>query len=255
MDRLDRAAYLRRIGYHGPLEPTLATLRALHRAHMIAVPFENLDIREGRELALDEAGLFDKIVHRRRGGFCYELNGLFAALLSDLDFDVTLLAARVADERGGFGPEFDHLVLLVRLEDRWLADVGFGRSFPEPLRLDEPGEQAQDEGMYRIAYNEAQWIFLQRDDLGNWREQYAFTLQPRRLADFAAECRTKQASPFWTGRTICTRATPDGRITISDMKLIVTLRDERRELLLSGPEEYMATLREHFGIELPYNSP
>src|SRR3712207_4121225 len=81
MDRLDRAAYVRRIDYYGSLEPTLETLRALPRAHMIAVPFENLDIREGRALVLDEVGLFDKIVHRRRGGFCYELNGLFAALL------------------------------------------------------------------------------------------------------------------------------------------------------------------------------
>src|SRR5919109_1202974 len=99
-------AYLDRIGYRGPLEPTAETLRALHVAHLLGVPFENLNIGMGWPIVLDEAALFDKIVVRRRGGFCYELNGLFAALLRELGFDVTLLSAGVARQDGGFGPEF-----------------------------------------------------------------------------------------------------------------------------------------------------
>src|SRR5262245_34969656 len=110
-------AYLDRINYHGPREPTAEALRALHRAHMLAVPFENLDIRLGRPIVLGEAALYDKIVRRRRGGFCHELNGLFATLLRELGFDVTMLSARVARVAGGFGPEFDHLTLLV--QSRW----------------------------------------------------------------------------------------------------------------------------------------
>src|SRR4051812_2868960 len=111
---MDVQAYLRRINYRGELAPTAATLRELHRAHLLAVPFENLDIHLGRPILLDEQALFDKIVAHRRGGFCYELNGLFALLLRDLGFEVTLLAAGVARADGGFGPEFDHLTLLVQ---------------------------------------------------------------------------------------------------------------------------------------------
>src|SRR5437762_14222540 len=97
-------AYLQRINYRGSPEPNAQTLRELHRAHMLTVPFENLDIHLGRPITLGQAALFDKIVTRRRGGFCYELNGLFAALLRALGFDVTMLSARVARADGSFGP-------------------------------------------------------------------------------------------------------------------------------------------------------
>ena len=111
---MNSSAYLRRISYRGERAPTAATLEELHRAHLLAVPFENLDIHLGRPIVLEPDPLFDKIVTRRRGGFCYELNGLFVLLLRDLGFEVTLLAAGVARADGGFGPEFDHLTLLVR---------------------------------------------------------------------------------------------------------------------------------------------
>src|SRR5262245_27861823 len=124
-------AYLGRIGYTGSRAPTLEVLRALHRAHLYAVPFENLDIHAGRRIVLDQDALFQKVVTHRRGGFCYELNGLFAALLRKLGFDVTLLSGRVHND-GGFGPEYDHMTLLVKLDGRWLADVGFGSSFHDP---------------------------------------------------------------------------------------------------------------------------
>jgi len=247
---MDITAYLQRIDYQGSPAPTAETLRALHRAHLLAVPFENLDIHLGRPIILDEKRLFHKIVERRRGGFCYELNGLFAALLRELGFDVTLLSARVYDN-GDFGPEFDHLVLLVQLEERWLADVGFGDSFREPLRLDEPGDQIQDGCVYRIAHDGTDWTMLERGEEGIC-DGYKFTLQPRRLADFADMCHYQQTSPdsHFTQRRICSRATPEGRITLSDMKLIVSARGERRERLLDSQEEYAAMLREHFGIDL-----
>jgi len=140
------SAYLQRLNYTGPLIPTAITLRALMQAQLLAVPFENLDIHLGQPIVPDESAFFQKIVERQRGGFCYELNGLFAALLPKLGFEVTLFSARVAGENGRFGPEFDHLTLLVQLEERWLADVGFGECFREPLRLDEPGEQVQPGG-------------------------------------------------------------------------------------------------------------
>jgi N-hydroxyarylamine O-acetyltransferase len=139
----DTKAYLERINYHGPLVPAAETLRGLQVAHLLTVPFENLSIHAGQPIVLEDDALFTKIVTNRRGGFCYEANGLFAALLQALGFDVTMLSAGVANANGKFGPDFDHMALMVQLEERWLVDVGFGDSFFEPLLLDEAGEQQQ----------------------------------------------------------------------------------------------------------------
>jgi|SRR5581483_2518153 len=132
---MDIEAYLKRIGYSGAAEPTLDTLRRLHLAHLQTIPFENLDISRGRKIVIDQDAFVHKIVEERRGGFCYELNGAFAALLSALGFHVTLLSGRVRKSDGSDGFEFDHLTLRVDLEEPWVADVGFGDCFLEPLPL------------------------------------------------------------------------------------------------------------------------
>jgi N-hydroxyarylamine O-acetyltransferase len=129
---VDVDAYLARIGYTGAREPGERVLAELHRAHMLAVPFENLDIHLGVENVLDPEHVFDKIVTRRRGGWCYELNGLFALLLEALGFEVTRYSAAVVVSEPT--PDFVHLTLRVDLDRPWLADVGFGASFTRPLR-------------------------------------------------------------------------------------------------------------------------
>jgi N-hydroxyarylamine O-acetyltransferase len=245
-------AYLARIGYTGPVAPTLPVLRALHRCHMLAVPFENLDISRGRTIVLDEESLVRKIVEERRGGFCYEMNGAFAALLRAMEFQVTLLSARVARQDASVGPEFDHLALRVELECPWLADVGFGDSFIEPLSL-LPGIAQQDAGsLYRII--ETAGVFqLQKYETGNtWKDLYQFTLQPRRLQEFAAMCQYHQTSPdsSFTRRRLCTRATPEGRVTLSDMKLVISQNGEKREHMLGSEEEWRAALRRYFEVGL-----
>jgi N-hydroxyarylamine O-acetyltransferase len=248
---MDIQPYLDRIHYHGPLTPTLETLRALHYAHILAVPFENLDIPLQRPIVLDEAQLYDKIVRRRRGGFCYELNGTFVMLLRALGFDVQLLAARVFNGQGELGIEFDHMALLVQLEERWLADVGFGDSFCEPLRLDEHGAQREGERMYRIAAGKPYWTYFQREH-GEWRAEYLFTLQPYQLAAFADGCHYHQTSPDspFTRRRICSRATPNGRVTLSDMKLIITTNGDKREHDVASEAAHVSLLQEHFGVVL-----
>src|SRR5512132_3541091 len=164
---LDTNAYLERIKYYGSLVPAAETLRALQVAHLLTVPFENLSIHAGQAIVLDDEALFTKIVTNKRGGFCYEANGLFAALLRALGFDVTMLSAGVANANGGFGPEFDHMALMVRLVERWLVDVGFGDSFREPLLLDGRAEQMQGERSYRIdPDNEGRLILMQREGSG-----------------------------------------------------------------------------------------
>jgi N-hydroxyarylamine O-acetyltransferase len=248
---IDVDAYLNRIGYSGSRTPDAATLRALHLAHMLTVPFENLDIHLGRQILLDEAKFFEKIVTRGRGGFCYELNGLFAALLRCLNFDVTLLSARVYNGEK-FGPEFDHMVLLVENEERQLADVGFGDSFIEPLRFDDPGEQVQGGIAYRIEREDNVCRMHQRHPGEEWRISYEFTLQPRRLADFCETCRWQQTSPesIFTQKRVCSVATPRGRITLSDMKLIVTENGNRTEQTLSEKEDFNEVLKRYFHFEL-----
>lgn len=246
---MDIQRYLERINYHGSLEPTFQTLRALHEAHLLAVPFENLDIHLGREIVLDEARLWTKIVEHRRGGFCYELNGMFALLLRTLGFQVEMLSAGVARSTGGFGPEFDHMTLLVHLEQDWLADVGFGESFHQPLQMQPSLVQFQDSGRYRLGREEAFWVYQEWNDA--WKPAYRFTLQPHELSDFAAMCRYQQTSPesHFTRQRVCTLAKPTGRITLSDQRLITTLDGERTERLLT-PEEYQTVLGEQFGIVL-----
>lgn len=244
---VDIQKYLERINYHGSLDPTLQTLRALHETHLLAVPFENLDIHLGRAIVLDEASLWTKIVEHKRGGFCYELNGLFALLLRTLGFPVDMLSAAVANSTGGFGPEFDHLTLLVHLEEDWLADVGFGESFRQPLRMQAALAQPQDRGSYRLERAGISWIYQEWD--GAWKPAYRFTLQPHELRDFAAMCRYQQTSPesHFTQKRVCSLATRSGRITLSDQRLITTNDGERTEYLLTD-EEYQTVLAEQFGI-------
>jgi len=249
---VDTSSYLVRIAYGGPKEVNAGTLRALHRAHLLAVPFENLDIHLGRKITTDEAAILNKVTVLRRGGFCYELNGAFAALLRALGFQVTMLSARVARANGDEGPEFDHLTLRVDLDDSWLADVGFGESFVEPLRLEAGREQLDPTGTYRLL---AQGERLRMEKFvtdGTWKPQYSFSLQPRRLEEFAGMCRYHQTSPesSFTQKRICSRATPDGRITLSEMKLITTSKGEREERSLVSEQEWNSILRKRFGILL-----
>lgn len=249
---MDVEAYLERIGYRGPLAATAETLRRLHVAHLLAVPFENLSIHAGEKVLLEDEALFDKVVSRRRGGFCYELNGLFAALLRALGFRVEMLSAAVARPGGGFGPEFDHMALLVNLEERWLADVGFGDSFVEPLRPDVRTEQAQGGRAYRIDEDGDRLRLMQRKAGGGWEPEYRFGLEPHVFADYAGMCHFHQTSPeshFTRGR-LCSRLTPEGRLTLSRLRLIETKGAEKSERELAGDEEYAAALLEHFGIRM-----
>jgi N-hydroxyarylamine O-acetyltransferase len=248
----DVQSYLARVGYKGPTSPTLETLRAIHYAHLLAVPFENLDIALGRKIALDEDSFIRKIAGRRRGGFCYELNGAFAALLHALGFRVTRLSARVARSDGGESPEFDHLALRVDLDETWLADVGFGESFLEPLRIKPGVEQMDRAGTFRTVERDQRLRVEKKQADGSWKGQYSFTFQSRRLEEFAGMCEYHQRSPQsqFTQNTICSRATTQGRITLAGMKLIVTSNGEREERLLKSEQEWRDTLRERFDIVL-----
>lgn len=248
---MDVEQYLRRIEYDGPRQPTSVALRGLHRQHLFTVPFENLDIALRTPIVLDLASLYDKIVQRRRGGFCYELNGLFCELLIALGFRVQMLSARVRRDDGGFGPEFDHMLLRVDLEEPWLVDVGFGDSFVDPIVFRAGGADQVNGHRYQVSPFEDRWQLLREDDTGKVA-LYIFHDLPRQIGDYEEMAKFHQMSPEsgFTKRWICSRATPDGRITITNRRLIVSAGNHREESELGTDEEMRQCLRDHFGIEL-----
>lgn len=249
--------YLDRINYHGSPEANAETLRELQVAHLLTVPFENLSIHAGEPIVLNDEALFRKIVERHRGGFCYELNGLFAALLRSLGFQVAMLSAQVADADGGFSPDFDHMALLVTtLDDVWLVDVGFGDSFVEPLSLSDGEPQIQRGHSYRIELDGEYQVLWQGSSGGNveeWKPQYRFTLHAYQYADYVERCEYHQRSPqsHFTKSTICSRLTPPGRITLSGMNFITTEGVERNERAVGSQDEYAELLRRRFDIVMP----
>ena len=252
MDDTAVDAYLQRIGGVRPGRRDLDALRELQIRHLLTVPFENLGIHLDEQISLDEPALLDKVVGRRRGGFCYELNGVFGGLLTALGFDVTLLAARVQGG-DGFGPPFDHLALRVLAADGevpgpWLVDVGFGQFAHYPLRLDVAADQVEPGGTFRV-------IPAPDGDVdivcGDWVE-YRLEPHPRVLTDFEPTCWWHRTSPksHFTNSLVCSRLTERGRITLSGRTLIETDAGQRRKTELHGDEEVLDAYDRHFGVRL-----
>ncbi|HZQ85549.1 MAG TPA: arylamine N-acetyltransferase [Acidimicrobiales bacterium] len=239
--------YLERIGAERPAKADGDALRELQVRHLLTVPFENLSIHLREPIVLEHEALVEKVVNRHRGGICYELNGAFAALLWDVGYGVTLLAARVhgAD---GLGPPFDHLALRVDTPEPWLVDVGFGRHAQHPLRLEKRGDQEDPDGVYEIRE-------VEHGDLDVFRNgvpQYRLEQRPRVLRDCEATAWWHQTSPksHFTQSTVCSLLTPTGRVTLSDRLLIVTDGDQRSEQTLTDDADVLAAYRDRFGIIL-----
>lgn len=252
-DVLDDAtvdAYLERIG-----ATRSSTLAELQEHHLRTVPFENLSIHLGEAIVLDPAALVAKLVERRRGGFCYELNGAFAALLRALGYDVDLLAAKVHGPDGRLGPPFDHMAVLVRgrvTDEPYLADVGFGRFTTHPVRWDERGEQIDPGGVVRLVDTPDGDVDVVVGD----RPQYRLERRPRPLEDFGPTCWWQQTSPesHFLASLICSRLTPTGRVTLSGDLLVRTEHGARTERTLVGDDAILAAYRDEFGFE-PRSSP
>ncbi|MGW7493974.1 arylamine N-acetyltransferase family protein [Streptomyces luteogriseus] len=259
-------AYLRRLGAEHPAWPTVDALRELHLRHLRTVPFENLSIHLGEEIVLEEKRLLDKVVGARRGGFCYELNGSFGALLTALGYDVALLAGRVYGDEGRLGIPYDHLALRVRTVDGgdWLADVGFGAHSHLPLAFGDRGEQDDPGGTFRIveAGPDAAGVrgghgTVDAADLDVFRDggaQYRLEVRPRALGDFVAGAwwHSTSSESHFTRSLVCSRVTEEGgRITLSGRRLTVTASDgTREERELEADEEILGVYRDRFGIEL-----
>lgn len=250
---LDINQYLTRINFRKNPQPDWETLKDLHRLHLLSVPFENLDIHLKREIHLNIPKLWEKIVGQKRGGICYELNGLFFYLLRQLGFEARMISARVVKENGRIGNEFDHMAIIVNLREPWLVDVGFGNNFLEPLRLMPEIIQPDSLGFYQISpYDEQYFVLRQSEDGLHFADKYLFTTISRQLSDYTAMCRFQQTSPEsrFTRKRICSIVTETGRVTFSDLNLLITDNGRKTERMLSGEAEFREMLKQYTGIDL-----
>ena len=246
--QLDR--YFTRVAYQGSRDCTLGTLRALHRAHLLAIPYENLDIHLGRPITLDPAAMFTKLVDERRGGWCYEMNGVFGWVLQSLGFDVRYLSGAVGRAARGWRAQGNHLVLLVRLDRPWIADVGFGDGFLAPLPL-EPGSYSQGFLNYRVSRDGPRWS-VQSHQFGG-AEGFDFTLTPRTLDQFRSQCHELQTSPesSFVKATVCERFLSNGLIMLRGAVLREVRAAGVTTHIVQDAGEYERVLRERFDLAVP----
>lgn len=250
--KLDLDSYLERIGYDGAREPTLATLVAVQTAHLAQIPFENIDVRLGRPVSLDLEALQAKLVRSRRGGYCFEQNTLFAAVLRDLGFAVETLEARVRPARAREPLPRTHMLLRVLVAGRsWLADVGFGGDGPlEPVAFDGTASETSG-GAYRIEREPREIHVLQWRWRGEWRDLYAFSLSPALPVDFAvANYFTSTHPDSIFVRTLTAQcSSSDGRHILRGQTYTRRCGEEETEREISKLE-VPRLLRQVFGLEL-----
>lgn len=217
---------------------------------MLNIPFENLDIIYGNSIVLKLERIYDKIIKRGRGGFCYELNGLFSWLLRELGYNVSLVSARVNQEDGTFGKEFDHLGIIVHFGDKkYLVDVGFGDSTRKPIEF--PDGMSEDvSGKYRLIRDNRETYYLEWRIDKHWACRYKFSLKPRELNDFKGMCRFFQASEesHFNKNPFISLATKTGRITLTDKELIITDGIKKSNSKVNSKEEFEGLLEKYFGI-------
>lgn len=247
---LDVAAYLEWIGYGGTPRVDLATLTELQQLHMTAVPFENLDIALGAGVDVDVDASIDKIVEHGRGGWCFELNAAFAALLEAIGFDVLLLGAAVL--LNGPSRTIDHLTLEVDLDQPYLVDVGFGQGFTRPLLLNQSTPQPGGDGDYQLIASPEGTTLARLDD-GVPVAQYRFKRVAHRLDQFEAASSALQSDPdgSWRRKPFATRLLDRGpdRVTLTSDRLEI-IRDGAVDTRQIAPGEWPRTLRDWFGIAL-----
>ena len=254
MSDIDLDAYLARIDYDGPRQPSLDTLVALHVAHVTAVPFENLDILLGLTISLELAALQAKMVSGRRGGYCFEQNTLFQAVLERLGFRVVPLAARVrAGMSGGVRPR-THMLLRVELEEgACLADVGFGGDglvHPLPFAA---GAEAWTAGVgHRLRREDDLWV-LTANVGGEWVDLYAFTLEPQHASDYEM---ANHYTSTWPGSKFvqtltAQRARADGRAILRNRDLAVREGGSVRTEVVRDPDHLLEVLDREFSLSFP----
>jgi N-hydroxyarylamine O-acetyltransferase len=251
--KTDRSAYLKRIGFEKTdLVPSFENLCTLQRLHLLSVPFENLDIHLGRKIELENS--FNKVVQQRRGGFCYELNGLFYQLLKDIGFNVQIISGRVYNKaKKNYPPEFDHMALIVSLYKReYLVDVGNGEFALQPLKIELDIEQVDPRGKFIIEKSQDDYLLVNKIVDDDKMPQYLFALTSRTVSEFLPMLHYQQTNPdsHFVQNRLCTLPTESGRVTISGNAIKFKTGETVEEKSLESDEEFQKALLDHFGIRL-----
>ncbi|WP_078592630.1 arylamine N-acetyltransferase family protein [Evansella clarkii] len=245
---MNHEKYMARFDATGLEEISLASLTELQQLHMYNIPFENLDVMYRSPIYLDLSKFYKKLVENHRGGFCYELNGLFTWLLKKLGYNARMVAGTVNTPDRGWVKKDSHVAIIVELDQPYLVDVGFGDSFRQPLTLD--GKEYRDiSGTYKIKLQSDHYFDLIRKEESANLTLYRFSDLERELSFFYRGCVFHQVSPDsnLTKRDMATIATKDGRITLTGSVLTITGNGEKNKKEVSDGEK-SAVLKEYFGI-------
>ncbi len=245
--------YLARINYFGKTTIEITTLTAIHQHHVLEVPFENLDVQNGIKIQLDIPQLFQKIITKNRGGFCYELNYLFMSLLKQLGFEAHMISASIFDD-DKLGPAFDHMAVAIYIENEyWIADVGFGDLFIKPLKI-KPGTVQYDGVMtFKIdSFNSTSYLLSKSEDGIHFEKKYVFDLNEKRIEQFFPQCELKQQSPtsYFVQNKVCTLAQKNGRVTIFNSKFIQKKKGHKTAILIENKAHENQLLMQEFNIVL-----
>jgi N-hydroxyarylamine O-acetyltransferase len=243
--------YLARIGFRGVPGPDLATLSELQRTHVRAVPFENLDVQLGRPIVMDPDACYDKVVHRRRGGWCFELNGVLSWALREIGFDVVRLSGGVRRETAGDKQLGNHLCLLVRLDKPYLVDVGFGSSLSQPIPLEASSHVHSPYHLTLSKLNDGYWRFSERTSGDPF--SYDFRTDPadeNRFADYCARLQT-DADSIFVQNLLVQRRDGDKHLALRGRVLMTRQGADADKRVLGSADELVATLRETFDLDMP----
>ena len=246
---MDVNQYLQRINYKGSIQPTAKVLSQLQFMHLMNVPFENLDIQN--HVKIDLQNLFDKIVMRKRGGFCYELNGLFYQLLKEIGFKVKMISARVFNGKD-YSPEFDHMALIVTINnDEYLTDVGFGAFAMYPLKIELNEEINDPAGIFKFeTLNKEDKVVKKKNADGMFIPEYKFSETERSIEEFYSRCNYHQSDKesHFMKKIICSRPTTNGRITLTGNSLKIT---EHKKVIVTqlAMLQMPGALWKYFGIK------
>ncbi len=254
---MNKKSYFDRIGIEkSDIAADLENLKLLQRQHLLTVPFENLDIHWKRSIVLDGKRFYDKIIGEKRGGFCYELNGLFYELLAEIGFQNKIISAKVSKGNGDFGAEYDHLAIITRIgNEEYLVDVGFGSFTAAPLKFISNVEQRDDNGVFLIREYDENYFEVVKKDGDFWRSEYIFTTLKRDLAEFAGMYQFHQTSPesHFTRGKVCSLMTSGGRKTLTDGKFIETKNGRKKEIVVNSNEQFNRILASEFYIKPNFN--
>lgn len=244
--------YFKRINFTSKVSPTKEVLFELQSNHLENIPFENLDIHYGSKIELNLDKIFDKIVTRKRGGFCYELNSIFNELLIKIGFKTFLISARVYNKNGTYGQEFDHMAIIVEIDTKlFLVDVGFGKFTFEPLELIINQSQLDKYGNFMIDKWNNKYYRVNRLEHNEIIPEYIFEFNEKQLIEFEEMCKFHQSNheSHFTKNKVISISKPNGRITLTNTNLKITEGDETK-IVNFNELEFDRYLYKYFNIRI-----